>query len=461
MNGAGQDAAIDAHAGVGGLRRGVLSLAEVAGQSVATVAPSAAASSVVPAVLASSGMDAWLCFAVAALVCLLVARQLRAFSGRLTSPGALYAFVTDGVGPRAGAICGWSLVLAYVLAAGAALAATALYAGLCLDSVLPGAALPLPALAAGLGLLAWALARRDIRLSARATLLTEVATVALVAAAAVGALAAAGARPGGLDALVPALRPDGIAAGFALAFFGFTGFESAATLGTEARDPGRAVPRSMSSGILLAAGLFMATAAAMACAGPGASATLDGLADAAGLPALRPALTLGVTLSGFACVLASLNAGARVLLAMAGAGLLHPALGRTHPVHRTPHTALLPAAACALVPPLALLLAGMEPLAAFDALGGIAVPGFLLAYALATIAALADRRRRIGLAPGRAAEGAATLLLLLLALASACMPEVAGTLPWPALAFLTLLGVAGAHALYRLGRFARRKDTAL
>jgi len=223
MNGAGQDAAIDAPAGVGGLRRGVLSLAEVAGQSVATVAPSAAASSVVPAVLASSGRDAWPCFAFAALVCLLVARQLRAFSGRLTSSGALYAFVTDGVGRRAGAICGWSLVLAYVLAAGAALAATALYAGLCLDSVLPGAALPVPALAAGLGLLAWALARRDIRLSARATLLTEVATVALVAAAAAGALAAAGARPGGLDALVPALRPDGIAAGLALAFFGFTG----------------------------------------------------------------------------------------------------------------------------------------------------------------------------------------------------------------------------------------------
>lgn len=77
-------------------------------------------------------------------------------------------------------------------------------------------------------------------------------------------------------------------------------------------------------------------------------------------------------------------------------------------------------------------------------------------------AALADRRRRIGLAPGRAAEGAATLLLLLLllALASVCTPEVAGTLPLPALTFLVLFGVAGANALYRSGRSAKGKDTA-
>lgn len=67
---------------------------------------------------------------------------------------------------------------------------------------------------------------------------------------------------GGSRADLAALDPVGdsaaqIRSGLMVAVLSFIGFESAATLGGETRDPSRVVPRAMRIGVALAGALFL------------------------------------------------------------------------------------------------------------------------------------------------------------------------------------------------------------
>jgi amino acid transporter len=44
----------------------------------------------------------------------LVSININQFASRSASPGSLYSYISKGLGPTAGVICGWSLVLAYL-----------------------------------------------------------------------------------------------------------------------------------------------------------------------------------------------------------------------------------------------------------------------------------------------------------------------------------------------------------
>ena len=92
------------------------------------------------------------------------------------------------------------------------------------------------------------LALEGIRASLRTALIlfaTEVAVVALLAIIVVGH----GGRNGlSLHPLSPTASPhgfQGLATGFVFAALSFVGFEAAATLGDEVRDPRRLVPRAI------------------------------------------------------------------------------------------------------------------------------------------------------------------------------------------------------------------------
>src|SRR5690348_8258316 len=99
----------------GGLRRDCLSFMEVVAQSVANIAPSATPALIVPVVFASAGHGSWIAYAFATIALLLVTYHINQFARRSASPGALYTFVAQGLGPTWGVISGWSLVIAYLL----------------------------------------------------------------------------------------------------------------------------------------------------------------------------------------------------------------------------------------------------------------------------------------------------------------------------------------------------------
>lgn len=166
----------------GALKRDHLSFLDVVAQAVGTIAPSGTPAFVILGVFATADNGTWLAYLFATLALLVLSFTITAFSSRSASPGALYAFAGQGLGPFWGTVAGWSLVIAYLFTAGAVVAGAVSYALEVLhlafgpfDNHLP--AVLLSALAIGLAL---AIAWRSIRLSTRLSLTLEAITVGAV-----------------------------------------------------------------------------------------------------------------------------------------------------------------------------------------------------------------------------------------------------------------------------------------
>ncbi len=123
---------------------------------------------------------------------------------------------------------------------------------------------------------------------------------------------------------------SGLRLGLVLALFSFVGFESATTLGSEARDPLKTIPRAVIQSSLLAGAIFIVCAytevLGFRIAGQdlgNSQAPMQILAAVAGAPFLGVLINIGVLVSLFAGTLACVTAAARVLLLMAHNGLAH------------------------------------------------------------------------------------------------------------------------------------------
>jgi amino acid transporter len=163
-----------------GLKSATLSPLETLGQSVANIAPTATPTIVIPLVFAISGASTWLAYLIATVAVLLVASSINQFARRSASPGSFYSYIITGLGPFWGAVTGWALLIAYIGCASAVTSGFSNYANVFLGSVFHGFKLP-GALLIGLSvLLAWYVAYKDIKLSARLSLALEFASVSLI-----------------------------------------------------------------------------------------------------------------------------------------------------------------------------------------------------------------------------------------------------------------------------------------
>src|ERR1700677_3594929 len=90
-----------------GLKATCLSFPEILSQSVANISPTLTPVIIVPLVFASAGQGTWLAYLFATVGLVLVGTNINQFTRRSTSPGALYAFVTRGLGVPLGFLCGW------------------------------------------------------------------------------------------------------------------------------------------------------------------------------------------------------------------------------------------------------------------------------------------------------------------------------------------------------------------
>jgi amino acid transporter len=112
-----------------------------------------------------------------------------------------------------------------------------------------------------------------------------------------------------------------------------------------------------------------------------------------------PFIDAGVTVSMFACTLACVNAGSRLLFTVATDGLAPRPLQRIHPRHATPARAIFTIMAPMVAVPLLFVILG-HPLLAVDGwMGTLATFGFMLAYALVAVAAPAFLRRQGTVSP--------------------------------------------------------------
>ncbi len=375
-----------------GLHAGALGPIETLAQSVSATAPTTSASLTIPLVFALAGNATWFVYLVATCVILLVGFCVSRFARLSASPGSLYTYTANALPPVFGVLAAWGLLLAY-LATGASVAGGALYyATVLTQQFFHLAPWPIATLAL-LCAIAGYIAYRDVKLSAEVMLWIETVSVGLIFIVLALLVFHFGfqfdldqfrLKGAPLSNLGPAL---------VLSIFSFVGFESATTLGAEARDPLRTIPRAVLQCALLAGIFFMLCSYSEVLGFRGeptrlsdSTSPLHLLAAKAGVSPLGTAIDCGAFVSMFACVLACTTAAARVLMRMARSGLLSPVFERTSPRHRTPAAAILLSGTLMFAATALMSLRHIDGAGMYDLLGSLSVFGFLTAYALVAIA---------------------------------------------------------------------------
>lgn len=407
------------------------------------------------------------CYLVGFVVALLVANQYSEFSRELPSSGSAYTFVSEGLGAGWGFITGWIGLIAIAL-------------GVPYSFVLMSANLATLVnrffavnlswavyyvLAVGI---VFAICYIGIQASLRVdlTLLAFEMSVCLILAALV--LFKVGAS-GGLTAspFDPSSAPvnGDLSIGIVLAILSFIGFETAAALGDETRNPRRNIPRAI-YGSMIVVGAFYVLMAYIATVGYGPTHMVTGFAnDAAPFDTIARrfsgrwmALFIDVAglLSFFSAALAIVNGGARILYTLGRDGLMPPPMNWAHPTRGTPAGAVAVLCGIGLVAGLGLGF-GLTPFGAFNFLATLDALFVLLIYVLVSIACVRFfvRKRRQRLSVVRH-----IIIPILGALVSGGISALALLQPGPApLSYIPLvvgcwllIGVVVTLVMWRLGQ---------
>ena len=182
-------------------------------------------------------------------------------------------------------------------------------------------------------------------------------------------------------------------------FLSFAGFEAAATLGEETRDPRRSIPRAI-LGVAVFGGIYFIFVTAVEMMGFGTSpagvaafassgSLLGDLGSVYVTSSLGDIVTAGTAISAFGCVIACVVGATRILYALSRDGLGTPALGTVHEKTGTPVRALTVVTAAA-----AIIILGYRVLfttSLFNVFlwsGVIGTLILLVAYILATLGAI-------------------------------------------------------------------------
>ena len=375
-----------------GLHAGVLGPVETLAQSVSAMAPSTSPSLTIPLVFALAGNGTWFVYLLATIAMLLVGFCVSRFARLSASPGSLYTYTANTLPPIFGVTAAWGLLLAY-LATGASVAGGALYySTILMQQFFHWAPPAIPTLAVVCAVAGW-VAYRDVKLSAELMLWIEVVSVSLILIVLLVLMVHFGLHFDLDQFRLKGVTVSSLGPALVLSIFSFVGFESATTLGAEARNPLHTIPRAVLQCALLAGAFFMLCCYSEVLGFRGESGKLSEttsplhlLAGRAGVSPLGVAIDMGAAVSMFACVLACTTAAARVLMRMAHGKLLPAALERTSRQHATPTAAVLLSAALMFASTVVMALRGVNGSDMYDLLGSLSVFGFLTAYALVAVA---------------------------------------------------------------------------
>ena len=416
-----------------GLREGALSPIETLAQSVSTIAPSTSPQLTIPLVFVLAGQGTAIAYLIAMGLMVLVGLCIAAFARESSSPGSLYVYTRRSLPPVFSALTAWALFFAYITTASAVIGGFVDFAYVFLDPLHARIGLPhIPAvfLVAIVAIAAGFVAYHDVKVSARLMLYIEGASVLLIAVVVATLLFKHGLHLDHPQLQLKSMSPRGIGLGVMLAIFSFIGFESATTLGAEARNPLRTIPRAVIQSAILA-GVFFIVAGYGEVLGFRNSANSLGesinpfrsLSAQAGIPWLGPMIDVGVLVSMFAATLACVIAASRVLLLMAHQGLVHKRLSQTNTTHQTPGLASILTAVLAFLPAAGLALHGTGGADIYGWMGTLAVYGFLTAYGMVAVALAFHLKQTNRLTSGAILLTGVTAIAMLLAMISNVYPN--------------------------------------
>jgi amino acid transporter len=385
-----------------GLAHDSMTQLEVLAQSVAAIAPSAVMATGPALIVLYAGQGAWISYLAAIVVVVLIGLCVAQFGRRFASSGSLYSYVARGLGPTGAFAAGWGLVIGYTCIAMIGVVGTGLYLGNFLETIgLPATStvgIIVIFVIATVGAATFAIA--GIKISTRLGLILEIISVTAVLVVLIVVLARNGIASGPSQFTLEGVSFDGVTFGIVLAVLGFVGFESAASLGAEARNPHRAIPRAVVGSAMLVGLLyvFATYASVLGFDGPeglgGSAAPISDLAEQNGLGSVTWIVDLGVTASFFAVIIASINAAARVLYTMGEEDVLPAVLGRAHRTHKTPHVAIGVIAPIVGLVPIIMVATGTTPFNVYAYTGTLGTFGYMLAYLLMAVALPLFLRRR-------------------------------------------------------------------
>jgi len=387
-----------------GLRRRSLPFREVFAQSLAGTGPSGSLAFGPALVFANAGHGTWVSYVLSLVSLLLVGWAFSTFGTRLASAGSMYTYAAEGLGPLIGVLVAWACVVAYAVIAMVVVAGSGQFFGqffvvIGWDGAASTGAQVIFALL--IGATALTLALRDVKVSMRAALTLEVISIVAITAVLVATLFKHGVADSA-QFKFHGVTLHGIVLGMVLALTGYVGFESAASLGQEADNPRRAVPRAIRINVI-ACGIYFIIGSYVYILGfdkmgmdiTQSAAPLNDLAKGAGVSWLRYVIDLGIAIGFIAVTVAALTAVSRILFNMSGEGLLPRSLSRVSSTHRTPSFALLLVGTGVTGAVVISEIAGLTPVDILGYYGSIATYGFIVAYLIVSLAA-AGYLRRLG-----------------------------------------------------------------
>jgi amino acid transporter len=396
-----------------GLERGAIGLTEVLFQSITHMAPAVATALSIGFATTLAGGITPLAVVFALVAALFTAYSIGQLARHLPSAGGMYTYVSRGLGSFFGWLMAWAFTLAEPVIPAALYASFGLF-GAAFITTLTGYSndmlwLPLAILC---GLVVWFLIYRGIALSTRTGVVLGTIEIVIFLVVAVLLIANAD-TPVSTSVFIPS---DGnylpAFQGMVFCLLAFVGFEAAAPLGEETREPKRIIPRAVILSALLI-GLFYIFNyyAATVYFGPDRmQADFLGFnnADPWGGMAEEVLPGIGALLVTFAILnssLANANAGAiastRSIFSLGRGNLLPTWFAAVHPVHHTPVNAVHFQGAFAIVLAvlLGLLFSGVStggPLTTYVFIGyglGLLFAGMYIAVNVAVIGFYLGERR--------------------------------------------------------------------
>jgi len=410
-----------------GLKHQVLSPLETLAQSISLIAPSTTPALTVPLVFGFAAAGAGLSYAIATAAIVLVALCVASFARESASPGSLYSYACGSLPPVFSAITAWALFFAYVMTASSVLGGFLNFSYVLLGNFgphVPPLLLAVLAIAASMFV-----AYRDIRISARLMMAIEATSMFLIAVVIAITLWKHGLHLDTSQFLFRGFSPKGVRLGVMLAIFSFVGFESATTLGSEARNPLKTIPRAVIFSALLSGIFFLVCVYGEVLGFRGSPVSLGDsaapfhyLSAQAGISLAGKLIDVGVLVSMFAATLACVIASSRVMLLMAHQGLVHRRLQGIHAGSETPGIASVLTAVLAFVPVAVLAHRGVSGADIYGFMGTLSVFGFLTAYTLAAVALAVHLRRERRLTVQGIALSTAAVLAMVAALLGNLFP---------------------------------------
>ncbi|ORA22911.1 APC family permease [Mycobacterium aquaticum] len=301
-------------------------------------------------VVSVSGITGWQSSLLATFALIFIGRAIIEFARRYVASGSLYSYVGEVFGPWARILTGAALLCGYICGSAGMAGAVGIFFGSFLSSFGLTGALEVGAQIAFFAtacLIVAAITYRGLDTSIRVAVILTVLAVPLVLV-----ITIASAFHTGLELNAQFSFSDFSFShtlhGMALAAAALVGFESSAALASETRDPRRNVPLAIMAVPIVLGGAYPFITMLQA---PGLIAASDQLAEGVSAPAalalqaglgssVAAATDLVLAIGTFAALVGFVSYGSRFAMTLARDGLLPAAIGRVHPRHHSPNTAI-------------------------------------------------------------------------------------------------------------------------